>query len=191
MLTWCYSLYEQAKGHKTDLIKGPFTLHMFWMHLICILSVHTRCASKSVYISNWTSELNWYMMGGGVRIVSRASTSTCTCTFHHWTMETIELCVFFAIVFVWMLMCKLLLSEIWKGVTGANKITGQRKVEHQHVHLQCVERRGWAFIRSRLQSYGTSFDNALWQCTSMLSPHYHTTMKAYPSQDFCILAMNN
>ena len=53
-------------------------------HPIRIQSMRIGCASKSVHISNQTSELNRYMMGR-VHIVSRAS----TLTFHRCGIDNI------------------------------------------------------------------------------------------------------
>ena len=74
-------------------------MHFLDVHPIIIVLMHIGWALKSVHITNRISELNRYMMGR-VHILSHASTPT----FHRCTMETMELHVFFAVVFVWMLM---------------------------------------------------------------------------------------
>ena len=90
-------------------------MHVLDVHSIRILSMRIGCTSKSAHISNWTSELNQYIMGH-VSIVSRSFMPS----FHRCTMETIKLCVS---LHQYSLDAHVQspLSEPWQGATGADE----------------------------------------------------------------------
>ena len=118
-----------------------------------------------IRFSNRTSELNWYMMGL-VCIVSCASTST----FHHCTMEIIELCVFFTVVFDWMLVHN---RNYIGHLKGSNRCW-----QGDHRTGKGSQSVPWFPHQSNQQLFCWHFQ--LRQSTSML-----------PSHDFRIFAMNN
>ena len=124
---------------------------------MCIRFASCWCALKSVHISNWTNKLNWYMMGH-VCIVSRASMPT----FHHCTMETIELRVFFTVVFIWMLMCSHHYRRLEREQQEETRDhrTGKGSQSAPLFPRQC---------QSNQQPFRCHFQ--LWQCTSTMRLH--------------------
>ena len=171
-------------------LRPVHTTHALDAHPIRILSVHIGCALKSVHISNRTNELNRYMMKR-VHIVPRAFTPA----FHRFTMETIKLSVFLQ----WCLFGCAYAIAIIGDLKGSD-----RSCQGDHRTGKGSQSAPWFPRQSNLHPFHCNF--RLWQHTltmhfdnpplhylhvTTLPPCYHTTLKAYPSRDFCIFAMNN
>ena len=146
------------------MFKGPFTLRTFWMHI--------QCASKSVHISNRTSELKVINDG--------AYTYRVTCfpayfpLLHHGDHRVA--CLLRSSVCLDAHAQSPLLENWneWQELTRRSQ-----EKERQPISTLVSSSVQSAPISSALSGYDST------------PPHYHATMKAYPSHDFRIFAMNN
>ena len=141
-------------------------MHVLDVHPIHVPSMCIGCASKSVHIRNRRSELNRYMMGCAHILSCASMLSLHGCTTET-EMEAIKLCVFFAVVSVWMLMRNRHnrgLEREWQELTRRSQ---DRKRQPINAMVSSSVQR--AAISLALSTSMMHFDRVLQQCISMLS----------------------